>query len=160
MATTENIGLTLFEGQDYVSREAINANFQKISEALGIDYVKERGKSGDWEWVKYNSGFMEQWISRKAFESQEFGTYGSEGLKCTPLLSFGNYPIAFTAPPLFFISFVDAGDNGGITFGSWVMNEEEGTVNRPPRFRLIDAKNAVTTINTPYFGIYARGYYK
>lgn len=157
MATTENIGLELFEGSDYVSREAINANYQLIDENLGIDHVIERGKSGDWEWVKYASGFMEQWISDKVFETQTLAAWGSSTLSRTPAMKFGNFPIAFTSLPLCFVTFNSANRAG---LESLVGYGQSVTVNTPPEFFLVDCGKPGIVLDGLHFGVYARGYWK
>lgn len=160
MATTTNIGLQKFEGSDFVSRDAINENYDKIDEALGIDYVCERGKSGDWEWVKWNSGFMEQWVSDKAFATQTFEDWGDRGtMSRTPNMSFGNFPIAFVSRPLFFVTFNYAeGDSG--YYEAAVGYDQSTSVTAPPNFFLIDPRYVGNTIETPHFGCYTRGYWK
>ena len=157
MATTTNIGLKKFEGSDYVSREDINANYDKIDEALGIDYICERGKSGDWEWVKYASGFMEQWVADKAFSSQTFRTWGNNYNARTPNWSFGNFPIAFVARPLCFVTFNSAASG---TYESVVGYDQSLSATKSQSFFLYDPTAEGTTIDTPHFGIYARGYWK
>lgn len=154
MATTKNIGLTLFEGQDYVSRETINGNYEKIDTALGIDFVCERGKSGDWEWVKWDSGFMEQWISDKAFPTQEVIPWGQA--YSTHLMSFGNYPIAFKSVPLTYVTY-----NTSSTPDLYAsIGYQGGNSTTAPRKFYILSDTHVASIDTPHCGIYARGYYK
>ena len=159
MAKTTNIGLQKFEGSDYVSREAINANYDKIDEALGIDYICERGRSGDWEWVKYASGHMEQWITRKAFPTQTLKPWNDDHLfKRTDSMDFGNFPIAFVEPPLCNINFVDNEDK--VVFASFIVQWESSSTTAPPQFYIVDPTDTLTSINTPYCGIHARGYWK
>ena len=155
MATTKNIGLVKFEGPDFVSREEFNANYDIIDTALGIDYVCERGKSGDWEWVKWNSGFMECWVADKAFPTQTFANWS--GLSRTPAMNFGNFPIAFISTPLCFVTFNSAESAG---FQSVVGYGQNTSTSKAPSFFLVDSALSGTTISTPHFGCYARGYYK
>ena len=157
MATTENIGLKLFEGSDFVSREDINANYEAIDANLGIDHVIERGKYGDWEWVKYSSGFMEQWISDKAFATQTTQAWGSSSLSRTPAMKFPNFPIAFTSMPLCFVTFNSA-DRAGLE--SIVGYGQGVSTTMPPEFFLADCAAAGTVLSGLHFGIYARGYWK
>ena len=157
MATTENIGLKLFEGSDYVSREEINSNFAAIDENLGVDHVIERGKSGDWEWVKYSSGFMEQWVSDKVFATQTLKAWGSSSLTRTPSMTFGNFPIAFTSLPLCFVTFNSA-DRAGLE--SIVGYGQGQTTTSSPEFFLADCASAGSVLSGLHFGVYARGYWK
>lgn len=55
MASTTNLGLTKIQGADYVSPDVFNDNYDKL-DALGVDYVTERGISGDWVYEKRKSG--------------------------------------------------------------------------------------------------------
>ena len=157
MATTENIGLTLFEASDFVSYEDINSNFEAIDDNLGIDHVIERGKYGDWEWVKYSSGFMEQWVSDKAFETQTLAAWGSSSLSRTPAMTFGNFPIAFTSLPLCFVTFNSANRAG---LESLVGYGQSVSTTTSPEFFLVDCGKPGIVLDGMHFGIYARGYWK
>ena len=55
---SDNMGLETINSSDYVSPTPINNNFQKL-DALGLDYVVESGRSGEWWYRKWKSGRAE-----------------------------------------------------------------------------------------------------
>ena len=63
---SDNMGLETIDSSDYVSPTPINNNFQKL-DALGLDYVVESGRSGEWWYRKWKSGRAECGIDDKNF---------------------------------------------------------------------------------------------
>lgn len=61
MATkTTNLGMTKFDGGDYIDYNKINEAFD-ILDKLGVDYVTSSGTTNQWTWRKYKSGVAECW---------------------------------------------------------------------------------------------------
>lgn len=146
MATTTKIMLLEhIDPSDYVSPDVINANFDKLDK-LGIDYVVEQGKSGEWWYRKWKSGRLECGIDAKQFAKSEVHVWGGAGseLYATEQYSFGAYPFAFASRPHVNISFQhDSGRNGRGSF--CILFNNDAPTTRPPTFEVVDSWNAAIT---------------
>lgn len=150
MATTENLGLNIINPSDYVSPDPFNENFQKL-DTIGLDYVVEEGKSGDWWYRKWYSGRAECGVDSRNFgtvqHNYQWGAlYTDEGG-----MSFGAYPFAFASNPFVSISYLSSqwayagmGPNGSTTMS--------------PTFFYITARSG--SEQNVKFGIYVNGRYK
>lgn len=132
---TKNLNLNTFSSEDYVSTDPFNANFQTLDK-LGVDYVEERGQSGDWWYRKWHRGRFECGIEFKWFAKSNLtnvnNTYGVSGE-----YTFGNYPIKFVGRPYCNITFEDEnGGNYADCFGWIAMNKMVQTA-VSPRFKVV-----------------------
>ena len=153
MATTTNLGLAKINASDYISPEPINAAFD-ILDRLGVDYVVEQGKSGEWWYRKWNSGRAECGIDNKNFGDMAH-TRKWGGMFVSTQKSFGNYPFAFASRPFTVISFQSTTTG---TYSSYVAQSNTQSVTEAPKFYLVDP-NSGTALGAT-FGIYVCGRYK
>lgn len=146
MATTTNIMLLEhIDPSDYVTPTVINANFDKLDK-LGVEYIIEAGKSGEWWYRKWKSGRLECGIDAKQFPRSNVHVWGGAGseLYATEQYSFGAYPFAFASRPHVQISFQhDSGRNGRGSV-SILFNNDSATT-RSPNFEVVDSWNAPIT---------------
>lgn len=152
MATTTNLSIDLLNSSDYVSVDPINNAIEKL-DVLGVDYIKEQGKSGDWNYRIWNSGTMECFISSKSFgDVAHTNAWGV--LYNSAALSFGNFPstLTFAAAPACFISFSSSSDGGHRSFLTTTGN---ATTTKPPSFALVDPNSGTAT--GAKFSIYCIG---
>ena len=103
MATTTNLGLSKIDASDYISPDPINAAFD-ILDKLGVDYIVEQGKSGEWWYRKWHSGRAECGIDNKNFGDVDHKSAWG-GMYISSQRSFGNYPFAFASRPFTVIAF-------------------------------------------------------
>lgn len=153
MASTTNLGMEIEPTSNFVSPETFNKNFQ-ILDALGVDYIIEKGTSGEWWYRKWKSGRAECGIDDKAFANQDHkSAWGS--MYTTAIMSFGAYPFSFASRPFAIISFNS--DSSG-SHRSYISMESSTSTSQAPRFSLVDPNSG--TITAPHFGIYVCGRYK
>ena len=153
MATTENLGLSLINSSDYVSPDPINTNMTTLDK-LGIDYVVEKGTSGEWWYRKWKSGRAECGIDSKNFGSVEH-TIQWGGMYRSNQLTFGAYPFSFSSVP--FTAIVFQGTTGGIEHYSYTSQGSGKSTTLSPTFFLVDANS--NTAENASFGIYVCGRY-
>ena len=153
MATTTNLGLAKINASDFISPGPINAAFD-ILDKLGVDYVVEQGKSGEWWYRKWHSGRAECGIDNKSFGNIDH-KHPWGGMFSSDQKSFGNYPFAFASRPFTIISFQST-SNG--THTSYVAQANTQSTTEAPKFMLIDPGNGTALGIT--FGIYVCGRYK
>lgn len=156
MAATENLKLELINPSDFVSPEPIN-NAIKALDTLGLDYVVEQGKSGEWWYRKWKSGRAECGISDKNFgrvdhKVQWGAMYGTDSQQ-----SFGAYPFAFSEKPFVMISFNGDGGTPG-NHQSYIAAAHSVSTTVAPSFRTIDPYSG--TYAELHCGIYVVGTYK
>lgn len=152
MATT-NLGMEIVPTSDFVSPEPFNRNFT-ILDTLGVDYIVEKGTSGEWWYRKWKSGRAECGIDDKAFASQDHkDSWGS--MYSTKNMSFGAYPFSFSSRPFVTISFNS--DSSG-SHRSYISITSNNSTTQSPQFSLVDPNSG--TISNPHFGIYVCGKYK
>ena len=153
MSTTTNMGIELINGSDYISPDPINDGFTKLDK-LGVDYITERGTSGNWWYRKWNSGRAECGIEDYNFGALAFDEkWGS--LYLTHMLTFGAYPISFAKNPSTVINFLY--DDGG-TYGAFLMmraTKSEEALIQSPKFSL--ARADAITISGAHVGIFVNG---
>lgn len=154
---TEVLSLEVIDSSDYVTPDVINANFQKLDK-LGIDYVTEAGKSGEWWYRKWKSGRMEMGIDNKQFAKSGVHDWGSNssGLWATNQYNFGAYPFAFTARPHVSISFLQDTSRNGRGSTVVIFNNDAPTT-RSPNFEVVDSWNEDIQ---PICSIFVAGSYK
>lgn len=153
MTTTANLKMELEPTSNFVSPNTFNKNFQ-ILDALGIDYIVEKGTSGEWWYRKWNSGRAECGIDDKAFANQDHKTsWGS--MYTTNNMSFGAYPFSFASRPFATITFNS--DSSG-SHKSYISIASTTSTTQAPQFSLVDPNSG--TVNSPHFGIYVCGRYK
>lgn len=152
---TKNLNLPEMDGSDYISVDVFNDAFSKLDK-LGIDYVVESGKVGEWWYRKWKSGRAECGIDAKEFPRQEMTlTYGSS-LYRTPAVSIGNYPIQFKAKPNCVVNFIE--DKAyGTGRGALVANLGDGTTSKGPSVFMVDPTSKTAQL---VFGVYVTGWYK
>lgn len=149
MATT-NLGMEIVPTSDFVSPEPFNRNFEKI-DALGVDYIVEKGTSGEWWYRKWKSGRAECGIDNKQFGQYKL-TKQSYGLAITDTMSFGAYPFSFKSRPFTIISF--QGDKLSSTRGSFIAQRHSESTSQSPYFFVCDwSENNIQ----PMCGIYVCG---
>lgn len=152
---TKNLNLPQFDGSDYISVDPFNDAFAKLDK-LGIDYVVESGKVGEWWYRKWNSGRAECGIDNKEFPRQTMANWGtSKELFMTPATSVGAFPIQFKSIPTVVINFVKDKAFGGR--GCFVINYGDTTTTTGPRVSMIDPKKADAQL---VFAIFVTGWYK
>lgn len=153
---TKNLNLPQFDGSDYISVDPFNDAFAKLDK-LGIDYVVESGKIGEWWFRKWNSGRAECGIDAKEFPRQEMGKFGpNDKLFMTPKTAIGAYPIQFKNKPTCIINFIE--DKAyGAGRGCFVINYGDGTTTHGPSVSMVDPTKATAQV---VFGVYVNGWYK
>ena len=149
----DNMGLVNIDSSDYVSPTDINNNFKKL-DALGLDYVTESGKSGEWWYRKWKSGRMECGIDDKNFGNVAHTTAWTN-MYTSAQLNFGAYPFAFASRPFATISFQS---NSGSEHRSYIAYVSSTSTTTSPKFMLVDPNSG--TANSAHFGIYVCGRYK
>lgn len=150
---TDNMGLVSIDSSDYVSPTDINNNFKKL-DVLGLDYVVESGKSGEWWYRKWKSGRMECGIDDKNFGNVAH-TIKWSSMYTSPQLNFGAYPFAFASRPFTTITFQSNTGGEHVSYVSYVSSTSTTT---SPKFVLVDPNSG--TANSAHFGIYVVGRYK
>ena len=70
MAKTPNLGINEINGSDYIDYSVFNTVFNTL-DALGLDYIVEKGTSGEWWYRKWKSGRAECGIDNKNLGDQE-----------------------------------------------------------------------------------------
>lgn len=99
MATT-NLGLQTINQSDNISPDPINANMELIDK-LGVDYVTQQGKSGQWRYRRWKSGTFECWAS------PHYQTPGGGATRSFNL----QYPVTFAEPPVVNVNVRNDGNN-------------------------------------------------
>lgn len=152
---TNNMRLEHIDPSDYVSPDVINSNFDKVDK-LGVDYVVESGKSGEWWYRKWKSGRLEQGVDSKAFDKSDLHVMGgaaSGQIYATKKYSFGAYPFAFAYRPHVHISFIH--DTSRNVRGSWcILFNNDSATTTSPDFEVVDAGSDPMT---PICSIYVCG---
>lgn len=159
--TTENLGLKLTSGSDLVDPVTdFSDNFKKIDK-LGLDYVIEQGKSGEWWYRKWKSGRAECGIDSKTFSNKTSTLWASNatwGYWCGPW-SFPAYPFTFITLPFVTILYrYEENGYGGIVH-IHPASKESNLLTYPPNFSVFDA-NGPHEYTNPKFGIFVTGWYK
>lgn len=155
MSTTSNLGLNLVTSADFVDPDtAFVKNFEKI-DTLGLDYITNKGTTGNWWWRQWKSGRMEMGVDSQTFSTFSLQTWGA--MFMSDPLNFGGYPKTFSNEPLPIIMFRkdDNGNLGGIIHVSG--SDQTDLKSKCPNFRMVDAAN--NTYKNPKFGIYVTGTY-
>lgn len=150
---SDNMGLETIDSSDYVSPTPINNNFQKL-DALGLDYVVESGRSGEWWYRKWKSGRAECGIDDKNFGTVSV-TKAWGALFQSGQMSFGAYPFSFAARPLSTIT-LNYSDN--TLHSSYVALVTTNSTTQAPKFTIMDPFSG--SPNNVHFGIYVCGRYK
>lgn len=102
MATT-NLGLDIINQSENISPEKINQNMERL-DALGVDYVTDQGKSGDWRYRRWKSGTYECWCRL----TQQWATPSSGSQRAYTK----NYPVTFAEYPQAFYEVRQDGNPG------------------------------------------------
>lgn len=156
MANTENLKIDLINSSDYISPEPINNAF-KLLDKLGVDYIVEQGKHGEWWYRKWKSGRAECGIDDKNFgrvdhKIQWGAMYGTDSTQ-----TFGAYPFAFSQKP--FVSIMFNGDGLQTTaHQSYIAAGHSQSTTVSPGFRTIDPYSG--TYTELHCGIFVSGFYK
>lgn len=155
MATTTNLELNKIEPEDYVDLDPINKNWDKIDQ-LGVDYVIEQGKSGEWWYRKWKSGRAECGIDQKTFADMTSYKWGA--LYRVGPYKFPNFPITFSSPPISNIMYRSDNNNYG---GILHVHPWYGTqaLTAPPSFSIADPLGP-HTYKSPVCGIFVTGTWK
>lgn len=102
MAETTNLKLTLLEGSSIVDYNQINAYVSALDN-LGLDYVTEKGTSGNWWYRIWKSGRAECGVdNRQYWDSLALNNnwdWPPLWIPAGRLAPFGKYPINFVARP-------------------------------------------------------------
>lgn len=153
MANTTHLQLQKINSSDFVSPEPINNNMDKL-DALGIDYIVQQGKTGEWWYRKWKSGRAECGIDNKNFGSATLQAWGN--VYSTYIgFSFGAYPFAFKQAPFVMISRSPMTTN---TYFGVIMGDVTSPTTVSPRVDLwradkIDLSNVILSI-------FVTGFYK
>lgn len=154
MAVTTHLQLQKINSSDYVSPEPINANMDKLDK-LGVDYIIEQGKSGDWWYRKWKSGRAECGVDNKSFGPANVKSWGNifstyEGFK------FGAYPFAFKTAPFVTVTRSPSGAQGAY-FGIVTGEVSYPTTQAPP----VDLwRSDEANFSNVVLSIYVTGFYK
>lgn len=151
---TNYMGLSSIDSSDYVSPKDINDNFQ-ILDKLGLDYVVESGKSGEWWYRKWKSGRAECGIDDKNFGNVAHTTQWTSNTFISAELNFGAYPFSFASRPFTTVTF---NSNTGGTHRSYISYVSTTSTTTSPKFNLVDPNSG--TANEAHFGIFVVGRYK
>lgn len=127
----DNMGLVNIDSSDYVSPTDINNNFKKL-DVLGLDYVTESGKSGEWWYRKWKSGRAECGIDYKVFGNKSLTDLYTSFLFRTSDMTFGAYPFSFSSRPYVSVSF--AGDTNSTRGAFPVLRHTTSTTTSPTFF--------------------------
>lgn len=149
------MGLESIDSSDYVSPTPINNNFAKL-DALGLDYVVESGKSGEWWYRKWKSGRAECGVDWKDFGNQKLHMDVNLGNAYeTPDLSFGAYPFSFAKRPFAHVQW--EGDANVTWRGAYAVTRHTNSTTQSPSFFVVDWISKDMHV---YAGIYVCGTYK
>lgn len=153
MATTTNLQLQKINNSDFVSPDPINNNMDKI-DAMGVDYIVEQGKTGEWWYRKWKSGRAECGIDNKTFGSATLEPWGNVYSTYTGF-SFGAYPFAFKNAPFVMISRspMDTSAYFGV-----IMGDVSSPTTLSPKVDLWRANKL--DISNVVLSIYVTGFYK
>lgn len=153
MAVTTNLQLQKINNSDFVSPDPINNNMD-IIDALGVDYIVEQGKTGEWWYRKWKSGRAECGIDNKSFGSATLEAWGNIYSTYNGF-SFGAYPFAFKTAP--FVTVTRSPSGAGAYFGIVTGDVSSPTTLSPQvdlwRSSKVDISNVVLSI-------YVTGFYK
>ena len=154
MASTTNLGIEKINPADFVDPEAFNRAWDKI-DVLGLDYVVESGKSGEWWYRKWKSGRAECGIDYKSFGTISLNSVWTGSWYAGPRLTFGAYPFTFKSRPYTSIKFMydERMDTGRVC---QVMEGATTSTTMSPSFYVVDATNGEFK---GFFGIYVQGFY-
>ena len=158
MSSTAHMNIQLINSSDFVDPSVINNGFQKL-DALGIDYVTESGKSGEWWYRKWKSGRAECGIDSHTFPNSKMNAWLA-GWYLTDYYAFPAFPFAFAAIPHSSIMFLhqDGAQLGGFIHIRATL--ADGTyLTMPPRFSIADPNGKISYTNTKC-SIYTTGRYK
>lgn len=153
MANTTYLQLQKINSSDFVSPDPINNNMDKL-DVLGIDYIVQQGKTGEWWYRKWKSGRAECGIDNKKFGSATLQAWGN--VYSTYIgFSFGAYPFAFKQPPFVMVS---RSPTTTTAYFGIIMGDVTSPTTVAPRVDLwradkIDLSNVVLSI-------YVTGFYK
>jgi hypothetical protein len=153
-STTTNLGIELINGSDYISPDPINNGFTTLDK-LGVDYVTETGKSGDWWYRKWHSGRAECGVDSKTFETKKATEWGS-GWGLAGKYTFGAYPFSFASEPTTLIQFRHEDGNSSGAMIHIHPNSSTSKLSVSPSFSLADA-NMPRTYTNPVCSIYVTG---
>lgn len=155
MAVTTHLQLQKINNSDFVSPEPINANMDKLDK-LGVDYIIEQGKSGEWWYRKWKSGRAECGIDNKSFGSASVRSWGNI-FSTYNGFSFGPYPFAFKTAPFVTVTRSPSTAASGAYFGVVTGEATSPTTQAPP----VDLWRAdEVEITKVVLSIYVTGFYK
>lgn len=155
MAVTTHLQLQKINNSDFVSPEPINNNMDTLDK-LGIDYIVEQGKSGEWWYRKWKSGRAECGVDNKSFGSASVRSWGNifstyEGF------GFGAYPFAFKTAPFVTVTRSPSAAAAGAYFGIVTGEATSPTTQAPP----VDLwRSDEVEISNVVLSIYVTGFYK
>lgn len=156
--TTTNLNISLIQSSDYISPDPINTAFKTL-DALGVDYITERGTKGDWWYRKWKSGRAECGIDKYtgATKTSVLWQEGSHMYICGEYSAPSAFPVTFSTPPMTVVMYrgeSGSGPQGGIIH----IHSRTGTdaYTLAPKFSIVDAAGP-HTYTTPIFGIYVTG---
>lgn len=152
-----NMALTMIDENDFVTPTTINNNFTELDK-LGVDYVIDKGMSGEWWFRKWNSGRLECGVDAKQFGRSDVHIWGgaNSGLYATNQYTFGNYPFSFKSRPHTSISFLQDNTRDGRGSTIAIFNNDS-PLTRAPSFEVVDSWNYAME---PICSIYACGFWK
>lgn len=149
MAKTPNLGINEINGSDYIDYSVFNTVFNTL-DALGLDYIVEQGKSGEWWYRKWKSGRAECGIDDKNLGDQEVIAWN--WLWTSHFITIGNWPITFSENPGFHVGLNRTGDNRGDV---WTTSEWTDS-----GLRVIFTTSSNETIRSPHISVYMHGRWK
>ena len=149
MAKTQNLGLNLLNGSDFVDYNTLNTIFTSL-DALGLDYIVEKGVSGEWWYRKWSSGRAECGIDDLNVGDQEIIAWN--WLWMSHFISVSNWPISFKSTPGFHVGVNSTEGNRGDV---WATSEYTKT---GLKIALTTSSNA--TVKQCHLSIYMHGAWK
>lgn len=152
MAETSNLGLQKINSSDFVSPDPINNNMDKLDK-LGVDYIIEQGKSGEWWYRKWKSGRAECGVDNKHFGASTLVDMGNIW-QSSENFTFGAYPFAFKSAP--FVSITHSMQNS-----TWygIISSGPGSPTTLSPYVNLWRHNHVD-INDAILSIFVTGFYK
>lgn len=154
MQETTNLRLNLLEGSSVVDYNEINAYVTAIDK-LAVEFVREKGTSGNYWYRKWSSGRAECGVdNREFYKSLDLRTqYGGTGLYIPSgrLNPFGQYPIHFLSRPYASVCFNYCNESASCVV---IQSQTAGQTNAPS---FVIANSGPVTLTSVQLSIFCTG---